>query len=91
MASIKKLCKKAKSKNDWKKLSFKEMIRLAKRFGDVKPKEGSIFNIYYPADSKSPSLQLERPHGSSEDVPERYKKKFINLFADAIDKEVSNE
>lgn len=86
MVSIKKLCKKAKSKNDWKRLSFDEMIRLAKYFGaEVEPKEGSIYNIYYPADSTFPSLQLHKPHGSRDDVPRDYKKKFINLFADNIE------
>jgi hypothetical protein len=88
MVSIKKLCRKAKSKNDWKRLSFDEMIRLAKYFGaEVEPKEGSIYNIYYPNGSTSPSLQLHKPHGSRDDVPRDYKKKFINLFADSIDEE----
>lgn len=87
MVSIKKLCKKAKSKNDWKRLSFDEMIRLAKYFGaEIEPKEGSIYNIYYPADSTSPSLQLHKPHsGKGKDVPEEYKKNFINLFTDNIE------
>ncbi len=88
MASIKKLCKKAK--DNWKKLSFDEMIRLANHFGaDIEQKEGSIYNIYYPSDSKSADIQLHKPHGSRDDVPLDYKKKFINIFADAIDEEVA--
>jgi hypothetical protein len=88
MASIKKLCKKAK--DNWKKVSFNEMIRLAEYFGaEVEPKEGSIYNIYYPSDLRSPVIQLHKPHGSRSDVPLDYKKKFINIFADAIDEEVA--
>ena len=88
MASIKKLCKKAK--NNYKRLSFKEMIRLAKYFGaEVEAKEGSIYNIHYSTiDSTSRLLQLHKPHGGRKDVPLDYKKEFINLFADEIDEEV---
>jgi hypothetical protein len=89
MSSIKKICLKAK--RDYKRLSFKEMYRLAERFGEIEPKGGSRYNIYYPAGSPSPSMQLERPHGSRDDVPYRYKKEFYQLFADEIDEEVKNE
>lgn len=86
MASIKKLCRKAKS--NWKKLLFDEMIRLAKHFGaEVEAKKGSVYNIYYPADPTSRPLQLHKPHGGRKDVPLDYKKEFINLFADEIDEE----
>lgn len=88
MVSVKKLCKKAK--NNWKKLSFDEMIRLAKHFDAVvKPKKGSIYNIYYPFDSKSVTIQLHKPHEGRDDIPLDYKKKFINIFADVIDEEVA--
>jgi len=86
MANIKKICKKAKER--WKKLNFREMEMIANYFGRIEPKEGSIYNIYYPADEKRPTMQLHKPHGGRKEVPIKYKKEFMNIFADVIDEEV---
>ena len=89
MASIKKLCKKCQQKEGYKSLKFQDMIRLAERWGQVIRAKKNKFGVYYPAEAPSPSLFLEKPHGNREDVPEVYKKKFVNMFAEEIDREAS--